>query len=241
MLEQHVKVGDQVYGFLFPPGNTGTKVFSSTGVIDNASFKIKRKTTTKGKFFWNKDVVADSYHEVDFRWLPFIDGNINFCFSQGVDVLSGWFSGCWMARYKQEGTWRVGHITAQKDNNDCKALWRAHKQRADVREATEFRPDKPTAKTDSPLVLGLTTATGQFYTIGLKSSQFNVVNPLDRNGWVELYNGEFYRAWDPVRKKNAIDMMEELKEVPVAALGPSAYEIIEVTGPVAPRSFDDQG
>ena len=66
---------------------------------------------------------------------------INTCYSEGKDVLSGWFTGYWMARYK-ETTWKVCHISMDVVSKaDCKKPRREKKAAQGVSDVREFKPD----------------------------------------------------------------------------------------------------
>jgi hypothetical protein len=99
--------------------------------------------------------------QVDFRFLPYAEGAINYCESMGVDVLSGYFSGCIMAIYRRNGSTRVCHVSTG-GNNDCKETWERIKKESSVQVVREF---KPSDHAPSPKTLGLVTATGDCYAI----------------------------------------------------------------------------
>lgn len=100
---------------------------------------------------------------LDFRFLPYSEGEINSCASQGRDVLSAYFSGCIMARYKRDGEWRVCHVSTGGEN-DRKQEWAAIKNDPKVSHVTEFKPSD--YNQNSQRVLGLITSAGACYSIG---------------------------------------------------------------------------
>jgi hypothetical protein len=52
---------------------------------------------------------GSSVYEVDY--FPYLEGKITECkVSLGHDIMSGPFSGCWLARYRREGIDLAGHI-----------------------------------------------------------------------------------------------------------------------------------
>ena len=109
--------------------------------------------------------------EVKFWLLPYAQGSINYCESMGRNVISAYFSGCIMARYKRDGAWRVCHVSTG-DPNDCKEKWDQIKAEPNVSDVTEFKPHEHV--TNGNKILGLITNTGLCYAIGCKSTQLNV-------------------------------------------------------------------
>lgn len=73
-------------------------------------------------------------------WLPYVPGGINYSNSQGLDVISGPFSGCIMAAYtKRGGERRICHVsTFGESKYDCKDLWDTIKK--DCVSYVEFKP-----------------------------------------------------------------------------------------------------
>lgn len=105
--------------------------------------------------------------QIDFLFLPYAQGSINYCEPQGKDVLSAYFSGCIMARYKRNGSWRVCHVSTGEPN-DCKDKWDRIKNEPEVSDVSEFKPHE---RVDASKILGLITNTGNRYAIGCKSIQ----------------------------------------------------------------------
>lgn len=68
--------------------------------------------------------------------LPWVNEAINYVESEGSDVLSGPFTGCFMALYKRGGTRRVAHVHTP----ECRDLWARIKQEAGVEFVKEFQP-----------------------------------------------------------------------------------------------------
>lgn len=59
----------------------------------------------------------------NYRWVPWATGAVNYAEAQGMDVLSGSFSGCYMIRYKEAGgSWRVAHVSTG-DGTDARGDW----------------------------------------------------------------------------------------------------------------------
>jgi len=231
-IEQQLMVGDCIYDFKFPIAMSGGGPgFTSTGVVD-ASFKIKRVTETTKKRMFRKDkvIVTVEHNELNFRWLPWVSGKINYADMGGMDVLSGMFTGCWMVFYKEGGTHRVGHVATQNDKEDCKATWRAHKALRTVSDAKEFRPDIGLL---GALNLGLVTSTGAFYKIQLAGEkQVLIDNPWQTSAeWMDPAKG---RQAD----KAIADFLATQAQVSAEQIyGGFNYRILKIVGPVPAESF----
>ncbi len=227
----NIRVGDFVCNFSFPsaPKEGGGPLGLCNGsIIDNASFKIIR-VTSGGLFKKGKE------HEEDctFRWIPWVPGKINYCPSQGVDVLSGWYSGCWMARYK-ETNWRVCHIaTDSSPNMDCKQSWRDKKAEVGVTDVTEFLPHNATQKGDKKL--GLVTSTGAFYGIGMQQTKLLLRNPWrDPEDWKQKFQHELNIQLTDLQAQ----VHAKKKKIESHNIYPgSAYRILEIAGPLDAEGF----
>lgn len=225
MLELLLKKGDRIYGFAFPSGAQGGDPGMSNEGIADASFRIKRVEKRHHGLFWATTTTTTTDQSCAFRWLPWVDGKINYCPSQGGDILSGFFSGCWMARYL-EGDFRVCHIALQDNEKDCKAAWRTKK--ATVANITEFRPH---SGMDCEKVLGLITGTGAFYAIGLSTiNDLQIENPWKTaEQWIEHFpklqrvHAEEFAAKDEVPFSNIY------KDLP--------YRVVKIVGPIATQVF----
>lgn len=226
-----INVGDYVCGFDFPsaPSHGGHPQGFCNGSIKNgASFTIIR--IIAGSLFKKRREELDF---CTFRWLPWVPGKVNYCLSQGVDVLSGWYSGCWMARYK-ESSWKVCHIaTDTNPDMDCKQTWRNKKAEASATDVTEFLPHNATQQGDKKL--GLVTNTGLFYGIGMQQTKLLLRNPwTSPDEWKKKFHDELHielkdhEAMLYASKK----MIESHNIYP----GP-AYKILEIAGPLAAETF----
>jgi hypothetical protein len=105
---------------------------------------------------------------VNFRFLPYAQGAINYCESMGCNVISAYFSGCIMARYKVGGVWRVCHVSTGGPN-DCKVQWDEIKGRAT--DVTEFKPHE-LVRNDK--ILGLIATDGSRFAIGCAAVDLHV-------------------------------------------------------------------
>lgn len=110
-----------------------------------------------------------TYNSQEFLILPYAPGGINFTGTTGLDVLSGPFSGCWMARYKLKGAYNVCHVATP----ECNTKWAELKQSGEITEVTEFKPANALMElagsgfkfTSGPQTYGLVTSTGQFQSL----------------------------------------------------------------------------
>jgi hypothetical protein len=199
---------------------------SNEGVQDAAFFRIKRTTKERHGLLWSKTSTTVTEDQCNFKWLPWVPGKINYCSSQGSDVLSGFFSACWMARYV-EGDARVCHIACQKDDHDCKQAWR-NKKLTGITDVKEFDPHNAIK---GEKILGLITSTGDFYAIGLNSiSKLNISNP-----WKT-----------PEKWKQEIPILNDIQarefaakdEVPFGNIYKGvAYLVVDIKGPITPQTF----
>lgn len=229
MLEQQIQGGDYLYGFDFPSAAAGGAPGMSNQDITDATIYRQRTTTRRSGFMWHKKTTTTTVQELSFRWLPWVDGKINYCEQQGLDVLSGWFSGCWMARYA-EGSNRVCHVALQDNDNDCTAAWNAKKATLAAGNISEFRPHTSVRK--GSVKLGLVTSTGQLYAIGLDATKLDVPNPWTKaSDWLKRFE-----MFTPV-------LAEEYaaKEViPVSNIHPAgAWQVRDVKGPLRAQNFPD--
>lgn len=103
----------------------------------------------------------------NFIWLPWANGGINYVESNGKDVLSGPFSGCYMIRYKHaNGAWRVAHVDMPKG----RAAWEQMAGENGFVIDCGFKPFRATtarkiAETAYEKTFGLVTGNGQCYRI----------------------------------------------------------------------------
>lgn len=162
MIEYYLQKGVVITGFDFHSG-TETKA-----PLTELSWDIREATVTLTEslrtkiWFGLRTKTQTTRQKVRFRFLPYVQGAINYCESQGVDVLSGFFSGCIMARYTRNNTWRVCHVSTGAPN-DCQDTWLAIKGETAVKQVKEFKPhDHVTADK----ILGLITSTGKRFAIG---------------------------------------------------------------------------
>jgi hypothetical protein len=168
MIENFAK-GTIITDFDFKDVNGSPLSEVSVGVRD-ASVTV---TQTKVVSIWCglRTKHISTINTVNFRLLPYAQGAINYCEPMGLNVISAYFSGCIMARYKRNGSWRVCHVSTG-EANDCKNKWNEIKAESTVSEVTEFKPHNHV--TGGNKILGLITSTGSCYAIGCKAIELNV-------------------------------------------------------------------
>ena len=229
-LEHKLKVDDLLYGVDFASAMSGGPPgLVNVGVVD-AMLKVKRLNRVVHKRWILKDKVITTviHDEVAFRWLPWVGGKINYANLEGKDLLSGMFTGCWMAVYKQ-GNLRVAHIATQTDDTDCKAAWRLHKALPTVSEVQEFLPHRDLAGTFN---LALVTSASALYKLQLASEK-TIMIP---NPWPTT---EEWMAPDKGKKpKEVAEYMATKAEVNAYDIyGVSGYRIVKLMGPLAAEAF----
>lgn len=162
MIEYYLQKGGVLTGYDFRDNNT------SRTTLQELSWDIREATVTLTEtlhtkiWFGLRTKTQTTSQKVRFRFLPYVQGAINYCESQGVDVLSGFFSGCIMARYTRDNVWRVCHVSTGAPN-DCQAAWLTIKGQSTVKQVKEF---KPHLHVTADKILGLVTSTGKQYAIG---------------------------------------------------------------------------
>lgn len=160
MIEKYLKKGVILTEYNFEEAGGTPLSEVSVGIRNGEMTLTKTKKIPRCCGLMSK--TETKVRQINFRFLPYAEGAINYCESMGVDVISAYFSGCIMARYKRSGSWRVCHVSTG-GGNDCKSKWEGIKSESTVSDVTEFNPfdSARSAKT-----LGLITATGQLYAIG---------------------------------------------------------------------------
>ena len=112
-----------------------------------------------------------------FQWLGYIPGVVNQVPLGALDVLSGGFTGCWMAIYQMDGRQYVGHIGTEDTPNHLNTLavkqaWRDFVRAPGVNAAafTAFQPHH--AGLTDPFVRGLLASkTSQEKFLGLVTTE----------------------------------------------------------------------
>lgn len=119
-------------------------------------------------------------------WVPYVPGGVNYFEGSGYDVLSGPFSGCYMASYTYRGRRRIAHVHTGS-GSDCKRFFRGlfYPKPSLYEDLQCFKPfsgesrmfsfledtnkmKKIVRKTPGvPTVFGLITRTGELYSLFL--------------------------------------------------------------------------
>lgn len=94
-----------------------------------------------------------------FLWIPWIKRAISYVESQGLDAISGPYTGCIMASYKRNDARRACHIDADA-NPEAKTKWEEIKKEPGVEVIKEFIPSNhiPLNPVPGLYILGLITA-----------------------------------------------------------------------------------
>ena len=151
-----------------------------------------------------------------FRWLPYVDGRINWTPAQGRDVLSGRFTGCIMSRYSEEGALRVAHVVTSGDvDSDCKAQWKKHKDEGRAMGVLQFKPHKHVDDVPGERTFGVFTSDGRRFALSVR-----LYNPLIKNPW--KHKGDWLPYLNSLPRMNGqtdqdiLDLARALKRSPTA-------------------------
>jgi hypothetical protein len=114
----------------------------------------------------------------NFRWLEWIGGMVSEVPLNGVDVLTGPMSGCWIMRYMRNHVSCVGHVgtvmtPTDQLSIDARNAWNTFSANAPIASCTGFRPFNDwvnafpvkQSNDDAAKIFALVTAAGQFYSI----------------------------------------------------------------------------
>ena len=222
-LEKQLLPGDILMGVDFKTQRVGgVKEFISAGVIDTSLHVKPGPERTKRKFFGIRTVEESEIFKIDFRWLPWADGKINYANLEGKDILSGFFTGCWMALYKDQN-FRVAHIAT--GDKDCKNIW--------ANAASGFQNVKgflPHKDSPNPFALGLITQNTDLFKIFLQpADKVAVINP--HRSEEEWMKPERNKSQD----RSIAQHMAKQKELPAKAVyGGQSFRITKIQGPMAP-------
>ena len=165
MIEGHFEQGAVITGFDFTDVK-GTPLSEVSEGVVMATLTIATTKKVAIKFGFGSKIKRTSV-EVEFQFLPYAQGAINYCESQGRDVVSAYFSGCIYARYTRAGAVRVCHVSTGGPD-DCKDKWEQIKAEGEVGDVTEFKPHNKVK--DGDKILGLITSTGDRYAIGCSAT-----------------------------------------------------------------------
>lgn len=169
MIEDYFQKGAILTGYDFKDTRGAPLAEVSSGVMDGNMTITKTKIVS---IYWGlSSKIEKTVNVVNFRLLPYAQGAINYCELMGRDVISAYFSGCIMARYKRDGAWRVCHVSTG-DPNDCKDKWEQIKAEDGVTDVSEFKPHENVDGGDK--ILGLVTSTGDCFAIGCSAVDVDV-------------------------------------------------------------------
>ncbi len=134
MLEEKLKVGSVVQ--LAKPGWTG-------GVLAAGSMHAQTQTMlTFGHAVGAGKLVGVN---PSFRWLTYYKGSITTMAFDGLDIVTGDMSGCWLVAYSVGGTARLAHVgtdyMSAPNSTLVKRTWDFTAQQADHTMLAGFQPN----------------------------------------------------------------------------------------------------
>lgn len=240
MLENQLRVGDVLISANIGPGTTGADDESnrlSGDNVEDTKLTVLRRTQVTSGFFKRTKTVEETFETGEFRFLPYVENRINRTATGGKDVLSGYFSGCWMSLYQEGGAAYVAHVFCDaNEKKDCKKQWRAHKALNTVTLDSEFKPDDH-AKGGTK-VFGLFTSQGGRYTITCELYNPEIANPYDKKQWkAELATrGEVRKEDIPqlakiLAKKKRLQLNQVYRGL--------TFEIQDISQPIAAENFPE--
>ena len=149
-------------GMIIPDGILGDELPVPGG---HAPMEVQSRRETT----WTVEKLLGS-KSTTYLWLPYAPGHISYVESEGLDVLSGTFSGCFMASYTRDGGRRVCHVDTAADSGGpaVKEKWASIKEESTVNLLKEFKPFDHYSKGYQPggvKVYGLITAEEGCYMI----------------------------------------------------------------------------
>jgi len=98
-----------------------------------------------------------------YKYLPFVANGINCTTMDGIDVVSGNFTGCIMAVFTDSGVRKICHISTGTEFGDCKSVWNAIK--VNYSNVLEFRPSDFIHGTAFELCYGIITNSVKAFTV----------------------------------------------------------------------------
>ena len=129
----------------------------------------------------------------NFIWLAWLPGFVSEVQPQGIDVLTGPMSGCWVTTYSRGGVRYVGHVGTEDSADsaksvDAKNAWNTFAASVPMGSCSGFNPSRdpwtagPTNQLQDELgrkTFALVTAAGTFHTViaypqGGKQSRFRI-------------------------------------------------------------------
>lgn len=172
MIEQKIHAGEFI---AFGDVKEYPSALAGSGQLSNGTVKRTIGVSTNRIWQPTKRTVVDGENNAkehrNFIWLPYQNNAINYIESQGMDVLSGNFSGCYMVSYNYKGSRRVAHIATP----EAKATWNGIvAANNDIQIVAGFKPyntDEDISRlmtsndTNGQFIFGLITAKDELYSI----------------------------------------------------------------------------
>lgn len=115
---------------------------------------------------------ADRSKSMAYRQLYYVPGLTTYCAIGGKPVLTGFMSGCYLFRYRDNGQWRAAHVgthDTQKEANDkAKAAWKSLIAQPNITDVFGYDPARDVsmqliqkaAKIGAPNVFGMWESNG---------------------------------------------------------------------------------
>lgn len=150
--------------------NIQYEILQSTGVFQ------KRSTVSAG---------TNLKTHRNFRWLPWIPGAVSFVTLAGEDILTGPFTGCWVAIFDLAGTRYVGHIGTDlspdhPNSIQVKEAWAKAVRSGVVTPHSAFNPVSGIGLqyAGAPTFYALITSNADMYNVVLTKPMAGGGNPL---------------------------------------------------------------
>lgn len=243
MLEKQLKVGDVLLSANIGPGSIGASDggnrLSNEKVVDR-TMEVKRTTKIQKSFGLIKwSTSKETIFETGiFRWLPYVENRINCTEAGGKDVLSGYFSGCWLSMYTDRGILKVAHVFCDaNETSDTRKQWWSYKSHSYVNLVSEFKPDDYQRGGDK--TFGLFTADGNRYTITCRIYNPEIANPYYKN---KQWWKDKYRRTDRSLSTNEVEILakkaSKIKKLNLNAIYPGlSFQITDIFHKVPPGTF----
>lgn len=161
----NLQVGSVIKGIIYTEGKKGNKDEMSSNTkplnLTIVNQQVERRWCGLSKKIVPKQVLCT------VKWVPFAPNAINYIeLDKSEVVVSGYFSGCVMSRYKRKDKKvRVAHISTGAEQ-DTKEEWKKITEEAGI-EYSQFKPFGP-GQPKAAKVLGVITGDNKLYTVWCK-------------------------------------------------------------------------
>lgn len=158
----------------FPVGYTPSFTEKAKLGLQNTGGQIKSGLSQQRTSALGAGHVAKAHR--NFVWLAWIPGIVNEIRPNGMDILTGPMSGCWITSYLKGGVQYIGHVGTEDDPASAnsiaaKGAWNTWAAGVFMGSYSGFKPTtdwglvQPAIKSGEtlPKTFGLVTGTGDFY------------------------------------------------------------------------------